>query len=177
MKNKLIFAFIALCFVGQTFGKKTASVRDFLKYPNADYFYDAELPKFVGTWVWQSGSDRFEIEIIKGIMPLGKQSIEVALGRVKYIKNGTVINDQIQTSYTAFNSSIYGNVEEHVNILPMRISDRTHKTHYNGIMTLDTKNPRKAVIEFSKDTREYKFGDFKPSNIIYYPSGITLIKK
>lgn len=49
MKNKLIFAFIALCFVGQTFGQKTASVRDFLKYPNADYFYDEELPKFVGT--------------------------------------------------------------------------------------------------------------------------------
>ena len=130
MKNKLIFAFIALCFASHALGQKTSSINKIDMH--ATYFYDEELPKFVGTWVWQSGSDRFEIEIIKGIMPLGKQSIEVALGGVKYIKNGTVINDQIQTSYTAFNSSIYGNVEEHVNILPMRISDRTHKTHYQG---------------------------------------------
>lgn len=173
MKNKLIFVFIALCFVGQTFGQKTASVRDFLKYPNADYFYDAELPKFVGTWVWQSGSDRFEIEIIKGIMNFGEISMESALGGVKYIKNGAIINDQMQTSYSTYASSIYGNVMQE-NILTMIISDRTHKTHYKGSITLDPKDPRKAVIEFSKYTIEWAP---KSSNIIYYPSGITLIKK
>lgn len=72
---------------------------------HATYFYDEELPKFVGTWVWQSGSDRFEIEIIKGVMNFGEISMETALGGVKYIKNGAVINDQMQTSYSTYASS------------------------------------------------------------------------
>lgn len=62
MKNKLIFAFIALCFASHALGQKTSSIKKIDMH--ATYFYDEELPKFVGTWVWQSGSDRFEIEII-----------------------------------------------------------------------------------------------------------------
>ena len=147
------------------------------KYPNADYYYDENLPKFVGTWVWQSGSDRFEIEIIKGVMNLGKMSMESALGGVKYIKNGVVVNNDLQTSsYTFSNTAIIGNTDDDNN-LTILIRDKAHKCYYKGVMILDTKDQRKAVVKFSKDPREYRGGEYKPSNIIYYPSGITLIKK
>jgi hypothetical protein len=82
-------------------------------YPSGSYQSKPELNKFVGTWVWASGSDSLILHLYKQAIhyptPLN-YDVENIVGWHKYISNGTVTESSIQYSgqpYVGGHSSIF----------------------------------------------------------------------
>jgi hypothetical protein len=153
-------------------------------HPPGSYTTNAELNKFVGTWIWTSNTDTIKFVFQKQRIHFPAPWFyddDALVGWHKYVKNGVLIESDLQkigTIYTGLNTqaSMFGSTQKPTNIYFTTFRDLTLNKRCDAYFTLlpNSTTQAKWIV---KDPRGIYRGPQGTISMYTLPSNIVFTKQ